>query len=779
MKEFDGVHAFSGKASPGPRRSATARRARTALLAAVLLAAGCSTEDYLGQMQENAPPTVYLSNGPLEGDTTCYSVHFFWLGEDVDGAIDHYEISVVDGDPVGFQPSDTIGSDKWTRTISTDSLLIMTADDYDTNIVINQALYGKFQKTHTFFIRAIDDRGGVSETVYRSFTAYTLAPHIFISFPQFTTNPDLGAQRVSMVTTFRWYGKDPIDQPWNYQEVDSVRYMTTFYSSSIETDLNAYPERFEHLWSKWYWYHHPADSGQMTVIGDDELLEGNSSYAFVVQAKDDAGAISSVFSKRSNIRHFMPMTPTGPLLVVREPYMGSYSFLGVDMRGEQIDAPPGFLMRFSWSGDASSYGGVVSGYRYGWDVEDLNEPTDWDCVSNPYTTSAPPRTYYSGVHTLYIESTDNLGTRTLGTIEVSIIPVVMTRDLLWVDDMPSSEFSSQLFAFPRESEHDEFWMKILLLAENFDPAQDVYDVKENHYYPPPMDLVWKYRNVVWTYSRAYDPAAGSYWNKLVKYTPEGSATQLNLNFLPYYLAYGGHLWTEGEGHRSGGLAAVMSNLWGMIYPNYIRCEFRGPSSSCRDTTGAGTMAYRDFCVSVLDKVEGVVKPYVTERTREFDGLHHAMLERDDPFVAMMGGFPRRLDMWEVVTAPGNYFDPTNGGFHFVELYDTYYYMRMIGKNSQSCFHPLYRQISMNTRSVLHNQPIAFWHTRYANVVPSPPGCVAAPSVHFGMPLWYFNRAQVDSIARAIFTVWQIPLVYEEELVARRSDVTGPLIQVDR
>lgn len=757
-------------------RTKRPRRAGAALLAAALLAAGCSADSYLGFMEQNIPPTVYLSNGPLEGDTTCYSVHFFWLGEDADGAIDRYEIAVVAGDPIGFNPADTVGPGNWTSTVATDSILIMAADRYDTSVVINQSLYGRFQKTHTFFIRAVDDRGGVSETEYRSFTAYTLAPTIFINYPQMTTNPDLGPQKLSMITTFRWYGKDPIDAPWNYQEVDSIRHMVTFYSSTIETDLNAHPERYEHLWSPWYWYHHEGDSGQSTVIGDDELLEGNRSYAFVVQAKDDAGAVSSIFSRRSNIRHFMPMTPTGPLMAVREPFMGSFSFLGVDMRGEQIDVPPGFLMRFSWSADASSYGGVVAGYRYGWDVEDLGDPRDWDCASNPYTLSALPRTFYSGIHTLYIEAVDNLGTKTLGTIEVNIIPVVMTRDLLWIDDMPSSEFALQNYAFPRESEHDAFWMDILLMAENFDPGQDVYDVLANHYYPPPMDLIWKYRNVIWSYSRAYDPTGGiytgSYWNRLVKFTPEGSTAQLNLNYLPYYLAYGGHLWTEGEGHRNGGLAAVMFYQAGQIFPNYIRCEFKGATTNCNDTTGAGTMAYRNFCVSVIDKVEGVIKPYVASRNRQFDGLHHAVLERFDPIVAPMRGFPGRLDLWEQVTKPTYFFDPTNGGFHFVELYDTEYYMRMINKSSQGCFHPLYRQVSMNTRSVLNDQPVAFWHTRYAEIVPPVAGGTAAPSVHFGLPLWYFNRSQVDSIAQAIFDVWQIPIVHDEELAARRRAVTG-------
>ena len=64
-------------------------------------------------------------------------------------------------------------------------------------------------------------------------------------------------------------------------------------------------------------------------------------------------------------------------------YLGTFSFLGVDFRPEQVDIPPGFEMNWTWSGDASSYGGVVQSYRYGWDIEDLNDPTDWERDRQP------------------------------------------------------------------------------------------------------------------------------------------------------------------------------------------------------------------------------------------------------------------------------------------------------------------------------------------------------------------------------------------------------------
>ena len=368
-------------------------------------------------------------------------------------------------------------------------------------------------------------------------------------------------------------------------------------------------------------------------------------------------------------------------------------------------------------------------------------------------------TYYSGIHTLYVESADNLGTKTMGIIEVTVIPIVMTRDLLWVDDFPSLDFAQMIYAFPTESEHDEFWKKICLKVKGFDPSRDIYDVQDNDYYVPPMDLIFKYRNIIWSFSKAIDPEAGSVWNRIVYYTPSGTAGIRNLNFLTYYLAFGGHLWTVGEGHRSASLAAC---LYSNLFPLYIRCEFWGPSPNCTNTTGENTMAYRDFCVSALDKAEGLFpKTYLGVRRLDYDAMRNAWLDRTDPLIAGMEGLPSKLVLWDKVTEPGMFFNPFVRGFHYVEYYDPEYYMNYLGKRSQSCFHPMYRATAMNSWSVVHNATVAFWYSKYASVQASPPGCVAAPSVHIGFPLWFFNRAQVDSLATTIFHQWQLPLVEDE------------------
>jgi hypothetical protein len=104
-----------------------------------------------------------------------------------------------------------------------------------------------------------------------------------------------------------------------------------------------------------------------------------------------------------------------------------------------------------------------------------------------------------------------------------------------------------------------------------------------------------------------------------------------------------------------------------------------------------------------------------------------------------------------------FFDPEIRGFHYIEYYDPEYYMGYVGKTSQICYHPMYRSQTMNSWSLVYQSTVAFWYSKYAEVKAIPDGCVAAPSVHFGFPLWFFDRTQVDSLATAIFKTWQLPL----------------------
>ncbi|HSG29753.1 MAG TPA: hypothetical protein VLA34_14830, partial [Candidatus Krumholzibacterium sp.] len=217
----------------------------------------------------------------------------------------------------------------------------------------------------------------------------------------------------------------------------------------------------------------------------------------------------------------------------------------------------------------------------------------------------------------------------------------------------------------------------------------------------------------------------------------------------------GHVLTTGMPQRVSGLAAVLQNRF-RIFPCDLRCDMFDTSPQCLSQAGMYSMAYEDFCVTMLDKVEAVLKTWLPfNRSKDLDAMRYAELDMNDPVTLMHPGLPKKLELWSVVTQPGMFFDPNVQGFLYLEAYDPEYWMRYKGATSQECFHPMYRARAIVTRSVMDKVPVAFWTTKYADVVTPGNLNVAAPSVHFGVPLWFFNRGQVDSITTVIFEEWQI------------------------
>ncbi len=734
------------------------------LLAVIVMTVSCSEDVLVGEDIENVPPTVRITDAPFEKVPTKYQVHFYWYGYDPDGSIDHYEYVVVPGDPIGFDPADTTGIDKWNITELGDMLIEVTADERDTTVTIDYMMYTRYHKTHTFFVRAVDNEGMPSDPAYRSFTAFTLAPQILISQPM---NPNNERLFLSPLTTFVWEGKDPIDSPWNYQDVDSIRYMHMIYYDSIIDDLNMHPEVFEDKWSPWISYAAPGDSGISTILGDDEIISHGNTYIFAVQAKDEAGAVTSIFDTRSNVREFYVRKPLAPLLTVTEQHLGIYKFVGVNLNAKVYYVPAGFPLNISWIGDASHYSSEVTTYRYGWDIRNLEDPSEWEVEAGPFIRSCPQRKFSSGIHTLYIEAADRLGAVTLARIEIVVVVLSMEKNLLWVDDFFSWDFPQINYAMPTESEHDDFWIDVCSRAHGFDPEGDVYDTAEHFFEPPDIRYLWRYKNTIWSFCGAR--MENNAWMKIIFLTSEDEVREdipnYPYNVLRLYLTSGGHLWTVGKSDREGGFAGALPEHWtGWTYmkmlkfPLYLKCEMMyGPGHGCEYMDGVETTPYKDFCISVLDKVYGVFRddPAMPKRINEYDAMFLAYKDDSDPITNSLPDLPPYLHLWREVTRPGRFFDPLVRGFHYVEVYNPEYWMNSNGITPQSCFHPLYRMRSRNSRSCVDSTVVAFWTTKYADVTNDSPGYVAAPSVHFGFPLWFFNRYDVYALADAIFERWQI------------------------
>jgi len=729
------------------------------LLISLLL--GCSENVYLGTRKDNRPPEVWLSSGPVEGSTTGYKVHFYWGGWDPDGEIAYFEFVIVDGEPLGFNRQDTTGLDKWTKTMVYDSTFSVTADDSAATIIVNNNPYTRYDRTHTFFLRGVDIEGVRSEPRYRSFTAWTLAPTVVIDSPG--DNAVLGR-----VITFSWTGRDPIDEPMNVQDPESVRYASGLIVDTngvenrafdIMRDFNENPWRYESMWQAWTYYNAPNDSGRSTTIGDDEVLQLNKSHFFAVQAKDEAGAVTAIFDSRANFRRFIVSETAGPFLTVTEPFLGSFRFIGMNFTPVKRDLPPGVGLNFHWSATAEDYGGRIVGYRYGWDIADVNNPSDWPVSFSPFNLAAPERTVYSGTHTFFIEALDNAGTMTLAQIQINIIPFDMGRQLLWVDDFYSTNFTQTTWSMPTESQHDEFWTGICSRAKGFDPSLDIYDVASTNFKPPRIERIGRYKNIVWTYSSDDRNA----WTQIVKFVPESSittGTQLTINYLSLFLARGGHLWSCGRSERGAGLAAVLPSV-AMSFPMNLRCEITGNQTGCTgDTSGVNCMAYRSYCVTVLDKVvanfrtDNNLMPY---RDVSLDALYTAYKDNEAPYNALFPDLPQSLPLWSEITKSGRFFDPMVRGFTYVEIYNPEYWMNISKSKTQSCFTPMYRMKTRSSLSAVNRTTIALWLRKYENVVPDIPPesgvAVAAPSVHFGVPLWFFDHDTVNQIADVVFSEW--------------------------
>lgn len=723
---------------------------------------GCSEDVLIGKKALNKKPEVWLSSGPVEGDTTGYQVHFYWGGWDPDGEIDHFEFVVADGNPFGFNPADTTGSDKWFRTSSHDSTIKVSADNFvqDTTFAGSKSKYAYYDRTHTFFIRAVDKEGMESNVQYRSFTAWTLAPTINVDKPARSQSSFVDI--LSQIVTFSWTGSDPIDMPNNSKDPDSIRYLLKKIDrpDSFIVEINRDPLQFEDLWSKWIWYRAPEDSGKSTIVGDDEALEINSQYVFAVQAKDDAGAVSAIFDPHSNLRFFIVSKQAGPNLLIKEPYLGAFRFLGLNISPKKKDLPPGVALNFSWKADASKYGGSITGYSYGWDVSDINNPNDWEEYRNPMVKAAPEKIWYSGVHTFFVEAVDNAGTVTLGQIEINIVPFTMSRSLLWIDDYLGASFQPPDYSSPSELNHDNFWIDLCSKAEGFDSERDVYDVQEHIDHIPEISLISQYKNIIWIYSSS----DVSVWDDLVKYTPEDMVAEgqsVPLNYIPIFLAKGGHIMTAGASTGLSGLAAVIPGQ--IAFPTNLKCEIKGTTLGCDDTSGVNSMTYSLYCVTMLDKVSGTFRtddPSMPRRIeRKFDVLRYAYKANDDSITAGHSDIPEILNLWDQVTKPGSFFDPNGflGGFNMVEIYDPQYWMDHNYAQSQPCFHPLYRMKAYNSMSVLNDGVVALWVTKYEDVVPDVESGVgvAAPSIHFGFPLWYFDHDSVSQIMDMVFSEWGI------------------------
>jgi len=227
----------------------------------------------------------------------------------------------------------------------------------------------------------------------------------------------------------------------------------------------------------------------------------------------------------------------------------------------------------------------------------------WDAPYGANLTSAPEATFNAGTHTLFVEAIDRAGDRTLGRVTVAVVPfrwigISFSSTTIWARRRRSP------ILVPSETQDDEFWARICAKAPAFDPSRDVYDWRRERAAPPGVDVLGRYKNVVWNYS-----VLGQRVGADVVFTPEsrvGTTSKHSNQFPLLFLLKGGHFVDAGGSER--GRARPRRWRPGAGLSATVECEGDGTKSSCGGTGAARrTWPTADFCVSVLDKVKGAFR----------------------------------------------------------------------------------------------------------------------------------------------------------------------------
>ena len=579
-----------------PKRCWTSTWLALATLFAILLLGACDRE-IAGEGLPNQPPQIYLSSGPLHGDPdTNYRVHFYWNGYDPDGRVDYFEFLITDDEVTGsllidegiYETLADLGYE-WSPAYSHDSTFTVSADSIPDLAETGDSIYFYgdhflFHAQHTFFVRAVDEEGLHSSLPkHRSFTATTIAPEVKIVFPS-----DLGGlggyDNLPTEIFFRWSGNDSVGNG-NVIEPDSTRFALLRrgdlgLANQTSGLMLSFPDSIWSLWRHW----ESVDSLDENVGGQRALIQGLTPtsagdglgyYIFLVQAKDEAGAISSHYTDGKNLRKLRVISSLQPLVLVNEPSLGT-SFTQVD-RIYDFSVAEDQPLNLSWSASASSYGSEITGYRYGWDILDVANDDEWTSWSLSNTSASA--SYPSGTHTFTLEARDYSGMVTRVVYRFYVVPFSMEYEMLFIDDYDNTRVSDPQQGWPdgleytwgtfphNQSQHMSWWWDVLSGYSDFIPQRDFFRVNVVDK-KPYIEILGQYRRVTWDV-RESEPGESGLARVATFVDPYATNDNIPYDYLGAFLDRGGQAFICGTYP----VFAMLPRASWMGDPNYER---KGP-----------------------------------------------------------------------------------------------------------------------------------------------------------------------------------------------------------
>jgi hypothetical protein len=445
------------------------------------------------------------------------------------------------------------------------------------------------------------------------------------------------------------------------------------------------------------------------------------------------------------------------------------------------DVPASVPIEFEWSARGSTDGTIVVAYRYGWDVVDPDNPEHWEIDWTPFgdqtVVRSYPRTFFFGTHVFRVEVMDNAGFKSAVEIKANILQFPMSRSVLMVDDSAEGERAgwenpAGLGIMPNDTEHDFYWTDVLENVSDFRPEADVVDVSTGAAIP--LTLLADYKSIIWSVQAHVDQTEGyPVLYDLIRFFPKDQPTygggKRATNILALFMAAGGHLLLCGQHPASMSINDTYAP--GVRFPVMFEHELdlrendQSVAPDPQEPTGDESFAYTDLCLETLDFAWTDPSRWRSPRLVCPEQVRNNPpgLERD---ITMRSALPMDtrfplLELRPETAGPGRWYDPLIRGLD-AELYNPSYFSdwcRYVPRAPRGCFEPIYGLGCLDTAAPGYGQPVAFWTSTYADVVPVAPGTVPARSAVFGFPPVLFEPvAGKAAIEYILFDEWRLPRV---------------------
>ncbi len=463
---------------------------------------GCGEDK--GSLMPNLLPGVELTATPPAGDTTSYDIEFHWTGWDDDGEVDYFEYIIDPPLEVILDPTGFVDTLTWETTDGYSGKFTFFAPDYDTTTIDEPDRDFRNPQIglgyHIFAIRAVDDMGArsvINDSSWVAFTAATLCPKTRMKSP-----PPVAAegsysvgQEAGLRVTFRWEGSDPdgilSDRP--------VYYM--YKLSDVGNPGDLWREIDDRVLADTTTSWVTLDPGVTQVTLE---LDNGHNFGFAVRGVDEAGAVEPLLVLNRNLLWLVARDKASfPALTVSSSAFGANEWRGWYIDIEEYEVPLGSMFEFSISANADWYGGLITGYSYGWNLTDPNttatDPSG-DGAWTPWSTSTTTiqaKFDEAQDQFLYVRCKDDGSGMTLATIKFNVVTLDPDKELGYIDDwrmyLPQQ--------YPKDFFDDPNW-QLMLRGYDYgrgwdDLVWDEWDAPWGEEMPP-LQFLSQFETLVWS-----------------------------------------------------------------------------------------------------------------------------------------------------------------------------------------------------------------------------------------------------------------------------------------